>query len=80
MTGQSDRKNLSTNLKITEIKNELKTKISGEIEIREEILTKYATDASLFRVQPKMIIYPKDKYEIQTIVKYVNENKYKYKC
>lgn len=62
-----------------EIKNELKNKISGEIDLRDEILTKYATDASLFRVQPQMIIYPKDKNDIQKVVKFVNENKYKYR-
>jgi FAD/FMN-containing dehydrogenase len=62
-----------------EIKNEVKNKISGEIDLRDEILIKYATDASLFRVQPQMIIYPKDKNDIQKIVKFVNENKYKYR-
>ncbi len=62
-----------------QIKNELKNKISGDIETRAEVLEKYATDASLFRVQPQMIIFPKDKGDIQQIVKYVNENKYKWR-
>jgi FAD/FMN-containing dehydrogenase len=42
-------------------------------------LAHHARDASLFYVLPQMIIYPKDKNDIQAIVKYVNENKYKYK-
>jgi FAD/FMN-containing dehydrogenase len=62
-----------------EIKNELLNKIKGEIDIGENILEKYSTDASLFRVNPQMVIYPKDKNDIVAIVKFVNENKYKYK-
>jgi len=62
-----------------QIKNDLLNKIKGEIDIRENTKEKYARDASLFYVLPQMIIYPKDKNDIQTVVKYVNENKYKYK-
>jgi FAD/FMN-containing dehydrogenase len=62
-----------------QIKNDLLNKIKGEIDIRENTKEKYARDASLFYVLPQMIIYPKDKNDIQAIVKYVNENKYKYK-
>ena len=38
-------------------------------------LEKNSLDASLFKIKPKIIIYPKNKFEISNILKYVSENK-----
>lgn len=54
------------------IAEELGKKIKGEISFEEKDLEAHAKDASLFYVKPQMIIYPKDKFDIVQIVKYVN--------
>jgi FAD/FMN-containing dehydrogenase len=46
-------------------------KRNGEISFEEADLELHAKDASLFYVKPAMIIYPKDKFDIVQIVKYV---------
>lgn len=54
------------------IAEELKKKIKGEISFEEADLELHAKDASLFYVKPAMIIYPKDKFDIVQVVKYVS--------
>lgn len=53
------------------IAEELGKKIKGEISFEEADLELHAKDASLFYVKPAMIIYPKDKFDIVQVVKYV---------
>lgn len=57
------------------IAQELKRKIKGEISFAKNDLELHSKDASLFTVMPSMIIYPKDKFDIVQIVKYVNNLK-----
>ena len=54
--------------KIAEV---LKRKIKGDISFEKSDLELHSKDASLFTVMPQMIIYPKDKFDIVQIVKYV---------
>lgn len=54
------------------IAEDLKKKIKGEISFEEADLELHAKDASLFYVKPTMIIYPKDKFDIVQVVKYVS--------
>ncbi len=54
---------------------DLEKQIKGEIVYDPKILEKYSTDASLFTVMPSLIIYPKDKWDISKIVKYVHDLK-----
>jgi FAD/FMN-containing dehydrogenase len=50
--------------------------IHGDISVDLNDLRKHSTDASLFTVMPQIIIYPKDKFDIQAIVKYIRNLKY----
>ncbi|MEI8337683.1 MAG: FAD-binding oxidoreductase [bacterium] len=58
-----------------DLKLELKKIIKGDIANDLENIKKYSHDASLLEVAPKIIIYPKDKIDVENIVKFVNENK-----
>ncbi len=60
------------------MKNEIKKFFKGEVEDDEETLLKYSHDASLLEVRPKLVVFPKDKEDVKTLVKWVNENKTKY--
>ena len=53
----------------------LKKTFKGDIEQDEKILEKYSHDASLFEVVPKAVVFPKDSQDIESIVRFVSENK-----
>lgn len=55
--------------------NELKKQFKGEIDELPETLALYSHDASLFEIRPKVVMFPKDKEDIKTVVKFVAENK-----
>ena len=55
--------------------DEIKKIINGEIFNNKEILEKYSSDYSIFKVKPETIIYPKDKNDILNIVNFVSKNK-----
>jgi len=57
---------------------ELKNIIKGDVAIDEKTLDKYSRDASIFEVQPKAVVFPKDTEDLKDLVKFVNENKEKY--
>jgi FAD/FMN-containing dehydrogenase len=57
------------------MKDELQKIIKGDIEDTNEILNKYSHDASLFTIRPQLIIFPKDREDISTILKWVSEHK-----
>lgn len=57
------------------IKSDLSSLVSGEIEDTPEVLETYSHDASLFEVKPQMVVYPKDARDVKALVKYVKENK-----
>lgn len=42
------------------------------------ILEKFSEDTSLFKITPKIIIFPKNKYEISNILKFISESDKKY--
>lgn len=60
------------------MKEEIQKIIKGGVEDSDEILSKYSHDASIFEIRPKFVIFPKDSEDVQSIVKWVNENKEKY--
>ena len=62
-----------------EIKREIQKFFKGEVENSEEILKTYSHDASLFEVKPRFVLYPKDKEDVKKLVKWVYENKNRYK-
>ena len=57
------------------MKNEIKKFFKGDIEDDLETLKKYSHDASIFEVQPKLVIFPKDAEDVKNLVKWVNQKK-----
>lgn len=54
--------------------NDLKTVIQGEVLEDEETLDKYSTDASIFNIKPKAVVFPKDSSDIKNLVKFANDH------
>ncbi|MEK7219274.1 MAG: FAD-binding oxidoreductase, partial [Patescibacteria group bacterium] len=60
------------------MKDEIKLFFKGDVDDSEETLLKYSRDASLLKVRPQIVLFPKDKEDVKKIVKWVQENKDKY--
>ena len=45
----------------------------GDIDSTDKTLTTYSHDASLFEIRPQTVLFPKDAADIQTVVRFVNE-------
>ncbi len=54
---------------------DLEKLIAGDLVYDPKSLEKYSKDASLFTIRPQVVIYPKDKFDIQAVVKYVRKIK-----
>jgi len=61
------------------MKEEIEKIFRGDLADDMETLKKYSHDASLFEVLPKLVAYPRDSEDVKNIVRFVNENKDKYK-
>lgn len=57
------------------MESEIKSFFKGEVMSQPEVLEKYSTDASLFKVRPKLVVSPQDGEDIENLVKYVTERK-----
>ncbi|MDD5318878.1 MAG: FAD-binding oxidoreductase [Candidatus Pacebacteria bacterium] len=57
------------------MKEIIKAFFRGDIADDQETLLKYSHDASLLEVKPTLVLYPKDSYDVQQLVKFVNDNK-----
>lgn len=56
----------------------LKEVIQGDVETDEATLTEYSHDASLFEVKPQVVVFPKDKADVEALVQFVAKNKKDY--
>lgn len=56
---------------------ELRKIFKGEVDVSDNALSLYSTDASLFEIRPKAVCFPKDSDDVKAIVKFVAENKAK---
>lgn len=54
---------------------ELKRLIAGEVSDAKEVLEHASRDASLFRVVPEVVVYPKDASDVEKLVQFVSEKK-----
>src|SRR4051794_24006373 len=59
------------------LKADIAKLVRGEIEDTPEARQTYSHDASLFEVEPQVIIHPQDSADVQAVVKYVAEHKAK---
>jgi FAD/FMN-containing dehydrogenase/Fe-S oxidoreductase len=64
----------SSNLKPELIKNNLTGRIKGEVSIDEITRYFYSTDASVYRIMPTAVVYPKDKDDVIEVVKFANKH------
>lgn len=55
--------------------NTLKTRIKGDVSIDQKILGAHSKDASIFQIQPKLVVFPKDTDDICALVDFVNDSK-----
>ena len=53
---------------------ELKDKIKGEVLRDEYTLGMYSTDASIYQIKPKAVVFPKDEEDVKAAVKVGSEN------
>lgn len=54
---------------------QLKEIIEGDVDASKEVLSEYSRDTSLFRVQPEVVVFPKNAEDVKRVVNYVNEHK-----
>ena len=58
-----------------DLASQIKEFFKGEITTSEADLEKYSRDASLFKVKPQLVVWPKDVEDIKNLVKFVANNK-----
>lgn len=57
------------------LSEEIKNLIKGDVDDSEKTLLQYSTDASLFFVKPKVVVFPKSTEDIKALVRFVTEEK-----
>jgi FAD/FMN-containing dehydrogenase len=57
---------------------EIKKFFKGELDTTEATLKFYSHDTSLFEIKPQLVVFPKDKEDVEALVKFVADNKEKY--
>src|SRR3989344_6318648 len=57
---------------------QIKEFFKGEITAAEADLEKYSRDASLFKIKPQLVVFPRDVEDITGLVKFVSDNKSEY--
>ena len=51
----------------------LRSVFSGDIETHQDVLEKYSRDASMFKIMPQVVVFPKHSADIQVLVKWVKK-------
>jgi FAD/FMN-containing dehydrogenase len=57
------------------LKVEIQKFFKGDVEDSPETLSKYSTDYSIFRVQPELVVFPRDAKDIQNFIKFLNKKR-----
>lgn len=56
---------------MTDLKSDIATIFSGELDDSEDTRAIYSHDASLFELKPQLVAYPKNSHDVEAIVRYV---------
>ena len=56
------------------LKEDLKDLISGDVTDEQKELDFHSRDTSLFKLEPQVVVYPKDSSDISKLVKYASEH------
>jgi len=57
------------------IVDDLKKIIKGDVKVDEKILNEYSEDASIFKIQPEVVVFPKDVTDIKNLVKFASKKR-----
>lgn len=57
------------------LSEEIKKIISGDVLEDSQSLEKYSTDASIFKIRPKLIVFPKTSQDVEKLVEFVSSRK-----
>ncbi len=57
------------------MKEEIKSFFHGNLADDETALARYSRDASLFKIRPELVVYPKDRDDIKNLVKWAKDKK-----
>jgi len=57
------------------IENKLREIFRGEVTHDEKVLDEFSRDASIFEIKPRVVVSPKDKDDVENLVRFVSENK-----
>jgi FAD/FMN-containing dehydrogenase len=60
-------------MNVSEIISSLRPVFTGDIELSKEILEQYSRDASMFKIVPQAVVFPKNSMDIQSLVKWVKK-------
>lgn len=60
------------------MQEEIKKLINGEVLTQESEKIKYTRDTSIYEMEPEIVVQPKDKTDIKTLISYVLKNKKKH--
>jgi FAD/FMN-containing dehydrogenase len=55
-----------------DVLKQIQNLIKGEVKADAQTLATFSKDASLFKVKPQLVVFPKDSEDVQAIVKYVS--------
>jgi FAD/FMN-containing dehydrogenase len=55
--------------------SELKSAIKGDVATDEATLTEYSHDASIFEIKPKVVVFPRDQEDAESLVEFINRHK-----
>ena len=62
-------------MKTSDIRKKLSKLISGDVFWSKEVLDCYSVDSSSYRMQPKLVVFPRNKQDVIKIVKFASKNK-----
>src|SRR5690554_3158227 len=60
---------------MSDLAEDIKNIITGDVVTDDETRKLYSHDASLFEMRPEVIVYPKNAADVSQLVKYVRDNK-----
>lgn len=58
-----------------ELVQELQDLISGDVETSSDVLESHSTDYSIFKIRPKVVVFPKHSQDIQNLVRWMKNKK-----
>lgn len=58
-----------------ELKKQIQNIIKGQVRDDQQTLAIFSKDASLYKVKPQVVVFPKDAADVQLLVKFVSEQK-----